>query len=320
MKKKKYVDTRNWKEYEKDLLERKRKVVKFFFTKPTKKELEEEILGMNKKKRGRKYEIPDSVLTFFHFMKSCFRIDDRILTMKLSLFLYEITGIEREFDHSAIVKRRQNMTFDIPFAITPEKINGKTIYGDGVCLRLGRGGYYRSKRYKTNVDFVKVVVFTDDKGKVLDFVIGDEHDAEVNMIREKMPEILESKPGMFNYDGSAASHDIISALVQNGIQPVIPASSASIKSNANAPPDESCIRKKSKEELIWNKYVGEQQNYEEWKAKTKYPMRWVFSEGRFSNLKRMFGEEVLTRTQKAIHDEVCIKMMTLDGVLPNLWG
>lgn len=318
--KKKYVDKRNWKEYEKNLLERKRKVVKFFFTKPTKKELEEEILGMNKKKRGRKYEIPNTVLTFFHFMKNCFRIDDRILTMKLSLFLNQIMGINREFDHSAIVKRRQKMTFDIPFGMTPENLNGKTVYGDGVCLRLGRGGYYRSKMYKTEVDYLKIVVYTDEENNVIDFTIGDESDAEINMIREKMPDITKGKPEAFNYDGAAASHDVICALTVNGIKPIIPASSASINSMANAPPPESCITEKKTEEKIWENFVKEQLDYEKWRKGTGYSKRWVFSEGRFSVFKRMFGEEILTRNQKAIHDEVCIKMMTMDGKLPNLWG
>lgn len=317
---KKYVDKRNWKEYEKDLLDRKRKMVNFFWVKPTKKEIEEEILGMNKKKKGRKYEIPNTILTFFHFMKNCFRIDDRILTLKLSRFMNDITGTTREFDHSAIVKRRQKMTFDIPFGMTPESINGKTIYGDGVCLRLGRGGYYRSKRYKTEVGYLKIIVYTDEEGKVIDFTIGDEHDAEINMIREKMPDIINGKPAAFNYDGAAASHDVVCALTANGIKPVIPASSASINSKANAPPPESCIKEKKKEELIWDKFVKEQLDYEKWRKETGYSYRWVFSEGKFSVLKRMFGEEILTRTRKAMHDEVCIKMMTMDCKLPELWG
>jgi len=126
-KKKKYVDKRNWKEYEEDLISRKRKIAEFFFRQPTKEELGEELAGMNRNKRGRKFEIPDSVLAFFHFMKYHFGFDDRLLVIRLSNFLSAITGIEREFDHSAIVKRRANMELEVPLGITPEKLNGKTL-------------------------------------------------------------------------------------------------------------------------------------------------------------------------------------------------
>lgn len=318
--KKKYVDKRNWKEYEKDLLDRKRKIVNFLFVKPTKEDLKRELAAMNRKKRGKQFELPDSLLTLFHFMKNCFRIDDRFLTLKLSRFYSEIMQIQREFDHSAVVKRRQRMTFDIPFDMISEKVHNKIIYADGVCLRVGRGGYYRSKTYKTEVKYVKIIVYADEKGNVIDFTIGDEHDAEVNMLREKLPEIIKGKPKAFNYDGAAASHDLICALTVNGINPIIPASSASINSMANAPPPESCIQEKKTEEKIWEQFVKEQLDYEKWRKETGYSKRWVTTEGKFSVFKRMFGEEILTRNQKVIHDEICIKMMIMQGLLPALWS
>jgi hypothetical protein len=318
--KREYVDNRNWKEYEANLIARKKKAIEFSYRRPTKEELNKELLQMNKGKRGPNFEIPNSLLVFFHFMKNSSRMDDRTLAIKLSKFYSEIMGIEREFDHSTIVKRRQDMAFDIPFGMTPEKIGGKVIYGDGVCLRLGRGGYYRSKRYKTNVDFVKVVVFTDDEGNVVDFLIGDEHDAEINMIREKMPDIIKCKPEAFNWDGAAASHDIICSLTVNGIRPIVPASISSTESVANGPPPENCIRKKNTEEKIWDNFVRQQLDYEKWRKESGYSKRWPVTEGRFSVLKRMFGEEVLTRTQKAMHDEVCIKIITMEGKFPDFWN
>ena len=80
------------------------------------------------------------------------------------------------------------MDLYIPFRISSEKLNGKRIYFDGMCLRVGRGGYYRSKKYKTEIKYLRIGVFTE-KGKIVDFVIGDEHDAEIDMIREKLPKI-----------------------------------------------------------------------------------------------------------------------------------
>lgn len=318
--KKEYVEKRNWKEYEANLILRKKKAIEFFYRRPTKQELEIELSKMNLNKVGPKFEIPNTLLTFFHFMKNSSRLDDRTIAIKLSKFYSELMGFEREFDHSAIVKRRQHMTFDIPFGMTPEKIRGRTLYGDGVCLRLGRGGYYRSKRYKTKVNFVKVIAFTDEQGNIVDFLIGDEHDAEINIIREKVPEILKCKPDAFNWDGAAASHDLICVLTVNGVKPIVPASVASIRSVANGPPPENRINKMDTQEEIWYAHVKKQVNYENWRKESGYSKRWPVTEGRFSVLKRMFGEEILCRTKKAIHDEVCIEVMIMEGKFPDLWS
>lgn len=42
-------------------------------------------------------------------------------------------------------------------------------------------------------------------------------------------------------------------------------------------------------------------------------------EGRFSALKRRFGEELVCKTQKGVHDEICAKFMMLDCNLPSIW-
>jgi len=316
---KKYVDKRDWKGYENKLIEGKRKLVEFFLKKPTKEELETELAEMNEGKVGRPFEIPDSILNFSEFFKHRFSIDDRTEVLFISSLLNSILGTCREFDHSAIVKRRTNLEFDLPFKISPERLDGKTLYFDGMCLRVGRGGYYRSKRYHTKVKYLRIGLFTDDKGKVIDFVIGDEHDAEVNMIREKMPQIKRSKSKAMVIDGAGSAKDIITDLTKNRIKPIIPVSEAVVNSMKNKPPPNVCIKKKEYEEIVWEKYVKEQDDYEKWRKATNYSSRWVFSEGKISSFKRMFGEEAVSRTQKALHDEICIKFMLLDGLVPNLW-
>jgi len=311
---------RDWKKYEQELRERKGKIAEFLLSIPTKEQLLKELEKLNKRKRGRRFEIPKSILLFFHFLKHIFRIDDRLLVEYLSRLLNKIIPREDFFVHSTIVKRRKDLDLKIPLGITPEKLNGKRIYFDGMCLRVGRGGYYRSKRYHTEVRYLKIGVFTNEKGKVCDFTIGDEHDAEINMIREKMSAIRNSKPEAVVIDGAGSAKDIIVSLTLSGIKPVISASETVIRKARSIPPPHLCARHKRQDTLIWEDYARQQIDHDKWKKETGHTMRWVFSEGVFSSFKRMFGEEAVCRTQKGLHDEVCVKFLMMDGVLPSLWG
>lgn len=311
---------RDWKKYEKELRKRKQKIAEFILSRPTPEEMLKELEKLNRKKRGRRFEVPDSILIFCHFVKNISRMDDRLLASFMSSLMNTIIPREQPFDHSTIVKRRKDMDLRVPFDITPERLDGKTLYFDGMCLRVGRGGYYRSRRYKTEVKYLRIGLFSDGEGHVIDFSIGDEHDSERNMVREKLPRIRRSKPKAFVSDGISCVKDFVVGLTLSGITPVIPASDAVMRSMKNKPPPEMCIGRKKERELIWEDYAKKQQDYEKWRKETGYSSRWVFSEGKISSFKRMFGEEALCRTQKGLHDELCAKFMLLDGTLPSLWG
>lgn len=310
---------RDWKKYEAELKRRAAKKVEFLLRKPSKSQLDKELRSMNRGKKGRIFRIPESVIGFSMVIKTSFKTTDRDLASMLRQIFGKDIEVE-ELDHSSIVKRRQFADIRIPFDVRKENLQGKTIYFDGTCLRLGRGGNYRSKRYGTKVKYLRVGMFTDDDGKLIDFCIGDEHDAEVDMVREKMPAIKQSGARAFVCDGVASSKDIVVGLTKNGIRPIVRASKAVVKSKKNAPLQHLCIRKKNEEELIWETYAKEQEDYQSWRRATGYSMRWVQSEGRFSAFKRMHGEEVMCKTQKAIHDEICLKFMLMEGIFPELWA
>jgi len=310
---------RNWKKYEAELKRRSAKRINFLFRKPSKAQLEKELRRMNRGKKGRVFEIPATVVGFSVFFKTSFHVNDR----DLAKFLKKTFGKDipfRELDHSSIVKRRQDLQFSVPFDLSRENLEGKTIYFDGTCMRLERGGNYRSRKYGTNVKYMRIGVFTNDEGKAVDICIGDEHDAEVNMIRAKMPELKKSKARAFVCDGAAAAIDVVANLKLSGIEPVIRAADPSVAKASNAPPDYQCVGHRRIDEIIWQKFAAPQKDYQKWRKETGYSMRWVFSEGRFSALKRMGGEEVLCRTKKAIHDEICARFMLLDGNFPEFWS
>ncbi|MFZ5906547.1 MAG: hypothetical protein ACOYVJ_03940, partial [Nitrospirota bacterium] len=305
---------RNWKEYEAKLMAKKAKLVDFWFRKPTKKQLDRELAKMNRSKPGRIYKIPESVIGFSVFMKTSFKMDDR----QLALFLRKTFGRDikaEKLDHSSIVKRRKYLKLTVPYDFDPASLKGKTIYFDGMCLRVGRGGNYRSRKYGTEVKYLRIGVFTDDEGKPVDFTIGDEHDAEIEMIREKLPAIEKSGAAAFVVDGIGSAKDVVCRLVKGNIRPIIKASKPVVASMETKPPPYQCIKEKKEEELIWEEYVRGQQDYEKWRKETGYSMRWVFSEGIFSSFKRMYGEELVCRTQKTMHDEICAKFMLLEGSL-----
>jgi hypothetical protein len=311
---------RDWKQYEKELGERKQKIADFILSRPTAKELLRELEKLNKRKQGRKYQVPKSVLLLFHFLKQLFRIDDRLLARFMSNFMNTLLPRPTPFDHSTIVKRREGLDLLVPSGITPENLNGKRLYFDGMCLRVGRGGYYRSKKYKTEVKYLRIGLFSDSQGKVVDFTIGDEHDAEIGMIKEKMPLIEKSRVDAVVIDGAGSAKMVVYKCARNKIKPIIRASSKVVESMKRRPPPNLCAKKKNDIELAWGRYVREQEEYQKWRKETGYSMRWVYSEGKISSFKRMFGEETTGRTQKSLHDEVCAKFLLLDGRLPALWG
>ncbi|MFH1095816.1 MAG: transposase [Candidatus Micrarchaeota archaeon] len=311
---------RDWVGYERDLNARKRKVADFFLVGPTRGQLEDELHRMNEGKEGPPFQIPKTIILYFHFFKQRTGMDDRLLVMFLSGFMAKTMGTSKEFCHSAIVRRRQKMDLDIPFDIKPGSLDGKTLYLDGMCLRVGRGGYYCSKRYHTEVKYLRIMLFTDDSDKVVDFVIGDENDAEVNLAREKMPQIKESKAKAMVGDGAFAAHDIVSDLEQNNIKAIIRASEPTVASMDTKPPPNLWMKEGKIEDRIWDQFARAQTDYQKWRKETGYSMRWPHSEGRISAFKRMHGEAVVSRTQKALHDEVAAKLMLLDGVMPCFWA
>ncbi len=311
---------RDWKQYEKELGERKQKIADFIMSRPTAKEMIKELEKLNKRKKGRKYQVPKTVLLLFHFLKQLFRIEDRLLARFMSSFMNTLFPRETPFDHSTIVKRRHELDLRIPSGITPENLHGKRLYFDGMCLRIGRGGYYRSKAYKTEVKYLRIGLFTDSDGKVVDFSIGDEHDSEKNMIKEKMSLIEKSDAEATVIDGAGSIKTVVYKLAKNNIKPVIRAAKNVVAGMERKPPPHLCAKKKRDIELAWEKYVREQDDYQKWRKETGYSMRWVFSEGVISAFKRMFGEETTSRTQKSLHDEVCAKFLLFDGDLPVLWG
>jgi hypothetical protein len=311
---------RDWALYERELKARKRHLVEFLLRQPTKGQLEAELAGMNKRKNGHPFQLPESIIQFSMFLKSVFPVDDRTLIIFISRLLDRWIRTGKEFCHSALVKRRDKVDLDFPSRITPENLKGKRLYFDGVCYRLGRGGYYRSKQYNTPVKYLRIGVFTDEAGHALDFCIGDEHDAEINMIREKMPLIVKSCAEALVIDGAGMARDVVVDSTKAGIRPVIRASDPVKAAYKNKPPPTRLAKPKKEEEIIWEKYIQEQQDHDKWKKESGYTMRWPYSEGYFSALKRGYGETVVSRCPKGIHDELCVKFLLKEGATPLLWG
>ncbi|MBS3069402.1 hypothetical protein J4441_03485 [Candidatus Micrarchaeota archaeon] len=92
---------RDWKKYERELGERKQKIVDFILSRPTAEELLKELEKLNRRKKGRKFQLPKSVRLLFHFLKNTFRIDDRMLAKFLSKFMNAILPRQSPFGHSS---------------------------------------------------------------------------------------------------------------------------------------------------------------------------------------------------------------------------
>ena len=98
---------RDWKQYEKELGEGTKKL-RFHHEPANCQRIAGGAGKAQQRKKGRKYQIPKSVLLLFHFLKHLFRIDDRLLAKFMSNFMNTLFPRPTPFDHSTIVKRRDD--------------------------------------------------------------------------------------------------------------------------------------------------------------------------------------------------------------------
>ena len=311
---------RNWVEYERRLKERKARFVQFLIYEPSKKEIEEELRRMNKSKVGRKYEVPDSAIMFAMLLKAIYGIDDRSLAHIISRLVSKIRRKKITFSHVALIKRRRKMKDKImrmyKKSYSIKDIEGKVVYVDGSGIKIGKSGFYRNNEYEHKPKFIKVVIATNEEGKCVGISIGNEKTAEIKLFKEKMlNEIIRKKAKTFVGDGAYFSKEIIIKFINNRIKPIIKAPKHSKDKIKRKPVDRLGSRTliKMSDEIIDN--VIREQIDLEWHRKSGYTKRWVYSEGFFSNFKRLFGDEVVHKKKDMIETELLLKCMIYNKCL-----
>ena len=268
----KFIDKRNWRKYNEELVVRGEFLLDTKWVGGWDKELD----AMNKGKRGKPYEYPESLIRLqgvWHQWVDYRGIEG--ITRKMA----EHGTVPMYNDFSTINRRVNNL--DITFALPR---NGNvSVACDGTGRKLENGGEHRAKLYgKKKRRYIKVIITANPLTKdMLDCEVSIEGEgpSEPEFAMSSIESML--KHGLhvdkFWGDGGHDDIDLFAMLQKHGIEPAIKPRKNAVLSGDNT------LRDK---EIIERNKLG----YKKWAKKRKYGQRWTGTEGIFSAVKRKSGE------------------------------
>lgn len=278
---KKYKDTRNWKQYNEKLVKRGEFYINLNFLDTWLRELKK----MNHRKVGQPFFYPDSMIEFLAVLKSK-GFDYRALEGMMS-------GLSKRLGPFPVISFSQIRRRIIRLPVSFKKRAGKMIVScDGSGMKAGNRGEWIRQKWKVRRGWIKVVIMGNTDGDIVDIRIGneklDERKASRGMIRKQQKNIEKVL-----LDGLHDCNDTFDLCDKYKIKPGI-----KIRENANgkglgARPREVRNYKKKK--------------YKEWAKEKEYGHRWPASEGIFSAVKRMFGEEIMSNKKRNMYHEAKVK-------------
>lgn len=273
---KKFIDKRNWIEYNEELVVRGEFLLDMKWVKSWDKELEE----MNKGKVGAPFQFPESLIKLQAVWNQW--VDNRGLE-GITRKLCEHKIIPAYNDFTTIFRRvkKTAIEFELPkegtvFAAT-----------DGSGFKTGNNGTHMERLYgRKRKKYIKVVITANPMTKDLlkcDVSIEGEGESEPEIAQNHMQELIGDgkKIEKFWGDGAFDSLPLFNFLDKNNIEGAIKPR----KLDTSNAPDSYC-RKKAIENF-------KEKGYKKWAEEKKYGMRWPGTEGIFSAVKRKFGENTM---------------------------
>ncbi|MFH0862903.1 MAG: IS5 family transposase [Candidatus Altiarchaeota archaeon] len=282
-KRKKYPPKEGWKAYNEKLVRRGELMFDVEFVKYQGKEL----LKINRKKRGRPYDYPDSLFKFsavlYHLFNQRYRQIEGLLK-KLSIL---VPGLPAP-DFSTPCRRFKKLDLKM----TPLKNNESFVVAvDSTGVKVtNRGEWMREKHGKTRRGWIKVHIAVDVKtNKLVTLEVTDEETADCEMFKPLLEPIKKLKDVLG--DGAHDTYECFEyCMSDRGIGP----SGLKIREKAD---------RTGQTDRAYAVREFQKLGYEKWKKKHKYGMRWD-SEGFFSGTKRTFGESVRATSWAGMVQEV----------------
>jgi hypothetical protein len=291
---------KSWHDYNESLIERGRVLMDVGFLKSWNKE----IVKMNKGKVGAPFEYSNSYIHFLAFIKTGFKIAYRTVQGIVRGLSEYIKIEEMHFTH--IRRRIQNVRPSVENLGFEEEHNDDdnsdklmTLIVDASGLTISKkGDYIEEKWILEKKEFVKLHIAVDEKSKkIVSFRItkGDVHDSK------KFCPLVKEAAQNYNIDRVYAdkAHDnrrSFNLLDGLNIEPAI-----NIRKNASIKTKGCLLRR---DEVLLIKKLG----YDGWRQLKDTGRRWI-AEIVFSSIKRVFGEDLLSKKFKAQKVEAGLKVM-----------
>ena len=289
---------KSWHDYNESLIERGRILIDVGFIKSAAKEIKK----MNKDKVGAPFQYPDSYIQFLAFLKVGFKIPYRTVQGIVRGLSEYIRIEEMHFTH---MRRRilkiEPTVGDLDF----EDGEPITLILDATGLTISKkGDYIEEKWIREKKEFVKLHIAVDEKSKkVISFRItkGNVHDTKkFGPLVKEAAKICEIDK--VHCDKAYDDRKNFNLLDDINAEPAI-----GIRKNASDKRKGCPLRRD--EVTILNK-IG----YEGWKQLKDAGRRWI-AEIVFSSIKRVFGEDLLSKKFNAQKVEAGLKVMLYNQYL-----
>jgi len=292
-KRKKYIDKRDWKKYNEELVMRG-----YFYINPTFLETwNKEIRQMNTGKIGQPYLYPKSMIEFLAVLQP--KYDVRALEGIMH-------ALSEEYYNFPVIcysqiNRRLN-ALDINFSVENNNIVFDDVVGcDGTGIKVSNRGEWMRHKWKVRRGWIKITMLANKKSKIIDVIVGTEKMKE-NFAFRKMLKIHHESIGTTYGDGTYDTKANFELCRQLKINPIF-----KIRENASSNANGSMFRKDFVDEY---KKLG----YKKWSKKNKYGNRWLCTEVIFSAVKRINGECVRATKKKNMLHEAKMKFWAYNKI------
>jgi hypothetical protein len=294
---KSHYRVRNWKEYNKVLVDRgnitvwiEEKSIQKWYAKPSKKG-----------KRGRRQKYSDVAVQTMLVLKQVYGLDLRRCE-GFTQSLLKILGVEiKALSYTQLCRRQASVKLPkLPCLSGPIHMvidsTGLKVFGEGEW-KVRRHGWSKHRMWR------KWHIGVDEKSKL---IVSSELTGNESSDDKVLPIILKHYPGKIyqvSADGAYDSHAVHDEIEQYGALGVIPP-----QPNPQHKPKRKEDIKKRRDEIVWSiQEIGRA----EWKKQSNYHRRSLV-ENCFSRGKQLLGEKLAARTLENQRTEVMVKCHILN--------
>jgi len=285
----KYIDNRNWPRYNEQLVKRGEYFLDLNWVRGWNDELEK----MNMNKIGHPYEYPESLIRtqgIWHTHRLPYRMIEGI-TMQL----YKMARLPSYNDYTTVNRRVNKLDFSLDVPVGKKLV----LFSDGSGFQAIEGGeYLRSKYGKKNRRWIQVIILGDaETNEPVSFEVKLVPTSEPDSAQRQLDKFIDAGVDIkaFGGDGGFDKITLWEYLKRKRIRPII-------KPDKNARDD----GKSSWRNL--NVKFRNKDGYKAWASALKYGIRWPATEGIFSAIKRMYGEQLHGKSETGMIQETKMKM------------
>lgn len=294
---KRYEDKRDWKVENEKYVVRGEFLLDLDFVKSWDKELEE----MNNGKKGAPYQFPESFIELLAVWGQW--VSTRGLQGITRRFqMYGLVPKEADYSTISIRVNKIDTSFELP------KEGNISVSTDGSGMKMSNRGDYKETKYGDGKKkFLRVTISADPYKKRLldiDVCVDGEGDSEPEVAMSHLESLIELGYDIDKFfgDGAFDVHDLFDLLCQYSILSAI-----KIRKNASLDDEGKGSWRRRQEVLKYRK-----KGYKKWAKEKEYGRRWPGTEGIFSAVKGIFGEETRSKNVDNMIHEVKRKFWAYD--------